>query len=246
MKGIHERRRDLLIQMLAAGAFTLFGAGIAAPFARAGNVAAPPGSLSAGRSIYRLRGTVRVNGVQATPETIIRAADLVETGAGSEVVFAVGKDAFILRENSRLQLAADAGQPAEEASYAVIALRLATGALLSVFGGGARDVSTPIATIGVRGTGLYLESEPEQSYICTCYGRVDIAAAGDPASAETIVSTHHSAPRYVSAEGPAGRRISPAPMKNHDDEELLLIESLVGRAPPFAVPGRSPAQRRRY
>lgn len=51
---------------------------------------------------------------------------------------------------------------------------------------------------------------------------------------ETIRSLHHDAPRYILADGNAGKLITPAPMKNHDDEELMLVEALVGRTPPFS------------
>jgi hypothetical protein len=125
-------------------------------------------------------------------------------------------------------------------------LRLLTGALLSVFGKGPRYVSAPTSTIGIRGTGLYVEAEPDLTYVCTCYGETDIAAADDPSVTERIVSIHHDAPRYVLAKPDKGRRIVPAPFKNHDDLELMLIESLVGRTPPFSLFDESYGSPRRY
>jgi len=48
------------------------------------------------------------------------------------------------------------------------------------------------------------------------------------------------APRYILADGAAGTRIQAAPFINHDDDdELTLIEALLGREPPFAVFGGS-------
>jgi hypothetical protein len=120
-------------------------------------------------------------------------------------------------------------------------LRLLSGRLLSVFGARGRDeplgIRTPTATIGVRGTGVYVESGPDRSYICTCYGATRLAAVGDPASRESVQSEYHDAPRYVLGDGAAGKRIEHAPVINHTDMELILIEELVGRIPPFAAPG---------
>jgi hypothetical protein len=238
-----ERRREFLIRLLASGLLSV--PLLRAQTAQAG--AAAPGPLPPGRSIYRLQGEVRVNGTAATLSTVIQPGDRVETGADGLVIFVVGKDAFILRAGSTLELAAGTGGgEAETASASVGRLRVLTGALLSVFGRSEHAVETPVASIGIRGTGLYVESQPGEAYVCTCYGTADIVAIGDPGSRETVVSTHHNAPRYITAGEPAGRAIAPAPFKNHDDEELLLIESLVGRTTPFIVPSRSPLRRRRY
>jgi hypothetical protein len=127
----------------------------------------------------------------------------------------------------------------------VDAVRLATGALLSVFGTGAKRVVTSTAATGIRGTGLYVESEPERSYVCTCYGDVLISAVDDANVSERVVSKHHDAPRYVLKAG-AARRIQPAPFINHSDLELTLIESLVGRTPPFSLFDEGYGGARRY
>ena len=52
-----------------------------------------------------------------------------------------------------------------------------------------------------------------------------------------MVSKHHDRPIYILAEGPSGERIRAAPFINHTDQELMLIEALVGRTPPFVFPG---------
>lgn len=214
-----DLRRRFLLRGLAAGLFTV------SPLARAaGNVLGNvPREMPAGKSIYRINGELRVNGESATESTIIHARDMVKTGPGSQAIFVVGKDAFLLRENSELHLTGD--------NMLVDSMRLMSGALLSVFGKTRHRMGTPTATIGIRGTGLYVEAHKDVSYICTCYGTTDIASSVEPANAETITSHHHDAPRYITAEG----RILPAPFVNHTDEELTLIETLVGRVPPFAL-----------
>jgi hypothetical protein len=232
-------RREFLVRLLATGAY----AGLAPSLLLPTNVWAEklgqlPGQLIEGRSIYDMKGEVKINGVPATETSIITANDKIETGDRSYIIFVVGKDAFILRSNSQLSLSAnDATEPASKVKSALVnSLRLVTGKLLSVFSKSRHSISTPTATIGIRGTGVYVEADPEESYVCTCYGTTVISAVNDHASVETIASQHHDAPRYITASGSAGQLIRPAPFKNHDDVELLLIEELVGRQLPFPVP----------
>jgi hypothetical protein len=229
-----ETRRQWLLRALRLG---LLGTA-ATPLAALAQTPTPatPGQMPAGRSIYRMRGSVSVNGEAATLGTTIRPGDEVRTGRSSAVTFVVGVDAFHLRSTSRMQL---------EGGVVTRALRLITGGLLSVFGRKETKVTTPLAAIGIRGTGVYLESEPDRSYICTCYGVTDLGAIGDATSTETITSEHHDAPRYIAADGAPGQRIQPAPFKNHEDAELVLLEALVGRDPPFAIFGEGYAVPRR-
>jgi hypothetical protein len=224
-----DPRRAFLLKALTAG--LLAASGI--PGAKAQFFGRKPQPLPAGRSVYEATGTVTVNGQAATSATRIGASGRVETGNGAQLIFVVGFDAFLLRENSRLELSG--------ASGIVNTMRLATGALLSVFGAGAKRVVTSTASSGIRGTGLYVESEPERSYVCTCYGEVLIATVDDASISERIVSKHHDAPRYVSKG-----RIEPAPFINHTDLELSLIEALVGRTPPFSLFDEDYGGARRY
>lgn len=234
-------RREFLVRALALGLLAA-GGSVLVPSSL---TAARPRVLESGRSIYRLRGDVRVNGEVADMDTVIRPLDRIDTGSGSELIFVVGRDAFILRENSELYLDAepialaggdDGGGFGQRVAQG---LRVVSGRVLSVFGRREDEpevsVRTPVATVGVRGTGMYVESHPDHSYVCTCYGSTRLMAVDDPASREDIASDHHDDPRYILADAPAGQRIVQAPMINHTDMELLLIEELVGRAPPFSV-----------
>lgn len=234
-----EARREFLVRALQAGVFALAGGILLPGIARAGGLGRVPRELPAGQSIYDIRGQVLVNGKPATMQTVIGHSDHVETAKGAQLIFVVGKDAFIMRENSRLELSGDD-------NVLVSGLRLVSGALLSVFGKKRHHFSTPTASVGIRGTGLYVEAEEDQSYICTCYGTTDISAINDPASQETIISQHHDAPRYILAAGGNGQRIRSAPFKNHTDMELALIEALVGRTPPFNLFDEGYGSPRRY
>ena len=59
----------------------------------------------------------------------------------------------------------------------------------------------------------------------------------DPKARETVRTRHHEQPRYIMASG-APQMVVPAPVLNHTDAELTMLESVVGRKPPFAAKGK--------
>jgi hypothetical protein len=166
---------------------------------------------------------VRINDVTAKRGMEVKSGDVVRTGAASEIVFVVGRDAFLVRSDSRLEVGGAAAD----------LFRLVTGALLSVYQPGARrTLQARNATIGIRGTGIYVESGADKTYVCTCYGEAEIVPVDDPGAAETVRTRRHEQPRYVLAKG-APQMMMKAPVINHTDAELTLLEWLVGRRPPF-------------
>jgi len=167
------------------------------------------------RGIYRVRGDVRVNGEPAREGNQVRAGDSVTSGADGEMVFVINRDAMLVRRNSNVSLLADG-------------LRAITGAVLSVFASGQRKQ-------------IRTEAEPQRTYVCTCYGQAELEPIGDPASREAVSTRHHEQPRYIMASG-APQMIMRAPVINHTDAELILLESLVGRQPPFIGGGFRPYQ----
>ena len=237
-KNIEDPRRRLLVKALAAGLFS-GTAGIREAIAQA--LGSRPAPLPPGKSIYRIEGQVLVDGKPATPDTQIAASSTIQTGKDSEVVYAVGQTAHLQRSDSQVTL-----ETKEADSIIVSGVRLLTGKILSVFPSG-RPVrmTTRNASIGIRGTGTYMESDPEQTYFCTCYGTADIASASDPTSRETVVSRHHDRPLYILTGQQPGQNLRDAPFIDHTDQELMLIEALVGRTPPFVFPRDDYRQPRR-
>ena len=235
-----DPRRRLLIRALAAG---LFSGSVASRESGAQALGSRPEPLPPGRSIYRIDGQVMVDGAPATLETRVGGRARVETGPGSEVVYAVGTSAFIQRSDSAVAL-----DSAEPDSAAVSGVEVLAGKILSVFPTGrAVRMTTKNASIGIRGTGVYIESDPEETYFCTCYGLADVTATDDPASQETVLSRQHDRPLYILSGEPSGLNIRLAPFINHTDQELALIEALVGRTPPFVFPrGDYTGPRRTY
>jgi len=241
MNDYNEKRRAFLLKALKTGVFSL---SMQHQFAHGFFFSNTPDALPKGKSFYKIEGIVKVNGIKASVKTIIKADDKIETGADSKAVFVVGKDAFLLREKSKLQLNSakklanikkETGlvKVSPEDNFLVESLRLFTGAVLTVFGKSRHRLTTPNASIGIRGTGVYVEAEPERSYICTCYGLVDIASSINPDEKETVETTHHESPRYVYNQAIEGSFIKQAMVKNHNDDELIMLEALVDRLPPF-------------
>jgi len=119
-----ERRRRFLLQALSSG-LLVGGAGWNLP-ALAALFGKLPSKMPEGKSIFELKGDVRVDGQPATHDTVVTAGSKIETGNDSYAIVAVGDGAFILRDRTLLQLG---GQ-----HLLVRSLQVLNGALLSVFG----------------------------------------------------------------------------------------------------------------
>ena len=244
---VEDPRRRRLVEALTVGAV------LAGVSAKSGWAQGLFGSrkLSSQESIFRLTGSASVNGEVADTKTRIRPGDVIKTGTKSEIIFVVEGHAMILRSETHLVIEGEARPESENESKvksAVISgLRLLTGKILSVSRDSSMRVDTAVASIGIRGTGWYAESEPDRTYFCTCYGATDISANHDPESKTTVVATHHDRPVYILGEAESGKAIRDAPFINHTDQELMLIESLVGRTPSFVFPKNDyEGQRRDY
>ena len=172
--------------------------------------------------IQRIQGDVRINGQPARVGMPVKPGDTISTGPASEAIYVIGQDAYLQRDDSVVSFAADRLKDG---------LRIINGKLLSVFGKGDKRLETATATIGIRGTGCYIESTADKVYFCLCYGMADVVPHKDPAQRETISTRYHDHPLYLHADGE--RMMVPASVINHTDLELILLEELVGRLPPF-------------
>ena len=210
-------RRTLLKTIAAAG--LLEGAGLSGLIS---NVLAK-GNSPVAVGLRKITGTVTVNGASASVGMLIKAGDTVTTGAASEAIYVIDQDAFLQRDNSSVVF----GDSASEF------FRVVTGKILSVFGQGQKKLHVATATIGIRGTGCYIESTPEKTYFCLCYGKAEITPTAAPEQSETIATKHHDHPLTISRDASADSIMASAPVINHTDVELTLLENLVGRRPPF-------------
>lgn len=210
------RRRSFL---QAATAWTALGGFAGAQAQQRGNV-------------VDLQGDALLNGQAMRPGAIVQSGDRIETGPGSMLVFAIGNSAFHVRQNSRITV--ERGTTINTISV----LRMLTGAVVSVWGRGtARQVVTPTLTAGIRGTGVYTEVFPQESYrsyFCNCYGTVDLFAGADRATSEAVY--HQS---FWAEPAPRdGRVLTPARAINHTDEEVEFLAALVDQRTAWQVLGQ--------
>ena len=112
------------------------------------------------KPIHLWSGSIKINGQPLQTVSIIKPGDTIETGEDSEIVFTQDKDAYLLRSNTQIILNNNNG--------IVDTLRILSGALLSVFGSGKKQIKTPISIIGIRGTATYFEVTERETYLCTC------------------------------------------------------------------------------
>jgi len=176
------------------------------------------------QGIYKLDGEATFNGQRLKVGDVPSLPLTVITGPKTLLVFVLGADAYLVRANSHLVLTGnDAKAPSR-----VSEIKLLAGKLLSVFDKGERRLSTTTAVAGIRGTGIYLESAADRSYVCLCYGHALLAPINAPERQQAFKTTHHESPRWIYPD-----RMEPAEVINHSDEELILLESLTGRVPPF-------------
>jgi len=186
----------------------------------------PPG-------IAKLDGSATVNGRDAKVGTPVNLGDRVATARGSQAVVVVGSDAFLLRSNTIIEVQGSQG--------ILSSMLVATGQVLSVFSKKPVAVKAATASIGIRGTGAYIEIHPGHVYFCLCYGEALVEGPG-MASAREVKTTHHESPLLLRDDGGI-MKVDPGPFQNHSDAELVLLESLVGREPPFMKDGTYPAKK---
>ena len=219
-------RREWLRRMAASGA--LGAAGVTGFIARA----IAKGDLPSTPGVHRLEGNAAVNGKPAKAGTPVALGDKVATGAGSQAVVVMGGDAFLMRSDTVIELRGREGTLEK--------LLVPSGRVLSVFAKKPLTIQAAHASIGIRGTGAYLEVVPREVYFCLCYGEALIEGGG--MAPRAVKTTHHEEPLLLNDVGGSMQAV-PGPFRNHTDDELILLESLVGREPPFMKDGQYPAKR---
>jgi hypothetical protein len=217
MNNVIGRRRwmQAMAAMGAAGA-----SGYLSDLLAAGDL--PPG-------LHKVDGNATVNGKPAKSGAAVNLGDRVATGPGSSAVVVLKGDAFLMRSDTVIEV---------RGSGSVLSdMIIASGRVLSVFSKKNVSVKAATATIGIRGTGAYIEVLPGEVYFCLCYGEAVIEGPKMPD--KVVKTTHHEQPLLLK-EGGGTMRAEPGPFRNHTDDELIMLESLVGREPPFMKDGKYP------
>ena len=227
MTNTNTFRRTRLKQLAALG--LLGPAGIAGLIQEA----LAKGDVPTVSGINSLSGNVTVNGIQAKSGTVVKAGDKVSTSANSMAVVVIGKDGFLLRDSTSVTF-----QESKSKGGLVETVLLTTGKILAVFAQRLDKeliIKVPNATIGIRGTGCYLEVQESRTYFCLCYGQASVNGIG-LVQPELIKTIHHETPVWLDDTGGI-MKVEKAGFVNHNDLELIMLEKLNGREPPFVAMG---------
>ena len=145
----------------------------------------------------------------------------------------VGSDAFLLRSQTVIEVKGREGVLSE--------MLVTTGRVLSVFSKKPVAIKAATASIGIRGTGAYIEVEERRQRISAC-ATARRWSKGPGMSSALVKTTHHEQPLILRDDGGI-MRAEPGPFQNHSDAELIMLEALVGREPPFMKDGTYPAKK---
>jgi hypothetical protein len=183
--------------------------------------------------IQSLSGNATVNGAPAKTGTPMKPGDIVSTSNGSSAVLVIGSDGFLLRDSTTVTF-----QESKTKSGLVDRVLLTTGKILAVFAKRTAEglvIEVPHATIGIRGTGCYLEVHDARTYFCLCYGEAGVSGVGMVVP-KILKTTHHEQPVWLDDRGGI-MKVEKANFVNHNDDELIMLEKLNGREPPFVAMG---------
>ena len=230
---IQPPRRKTLVRLAALGVTGALGpAGIMGLIQEA----LANGDKPIAVGINSLQGSATINGVVAKIGMLVKPGDTVATGSakGSYAVVVIGRDAYLLREGTSVTFEGN-----KEQAGTVSKVLIATGKILSVFAKRPAEsrlnISAQTATIGIRGTGCYIEIHDKRTYFCLCYGEATVDGSGMEKS-KIIKATHHDSPVWLDESG-GYMKIEGTNFGSHTDEELIMLEKLTGREPPFVALG---------
>lgn len=77
---------------------------------------------------------------------------------------------------------------------------------------------------------MYLNSQPDNLYFCTCYGRTELNLGRH--HHETIEASHHKA-FNITGKSAKSMTMLATEVTGHSDDDLRLLERFAGRKPAF-------------
>jgi hypothetical protein len=144
-------------------------------------------TMSSGRGIRqntRFRGTILVNGKPLSKNTKINANSIIKTrGENSFAKFVIGEDAFIGEANAKVSF---------KGSNKVASIKVHKGTFLGAFKKGRkRKITTTNATMGIRGTAVFVEAiSKDKTGFCTYYGKTIAYSNDNISSKKELEATH--------------------------------------------------------
>lgn len=176
-------------------------------------------------AIIKFEGDVILNGKKVYIGSTVRQGDIIETKTGSQVVVSLNDDIFQIRENSFFEL------PSKNENKS--GGKLLAGSILASFTPG-KPKNLQVenkGTIGIRGTGIYLEIEKEHTQFCLCYGKAEIHQKNNKLIIETDTKFHKD---FLILNDGNVKPTEPLERKlNHTSRQNIDLENFAGRSSPF-------------
>ncbi len=173
-------------------------------------------------SIQFVSGTVLHNGSPAKLNDPVHYNDIIETKEKSFCRIVVdGKNVIGLQNNTTFVYRVRANDGLVELKRGHLAAVIKNRRNIQDFRVMARTV-----TASVRGTAFFIGMDsPEETYTCTCNGRVSYLASGET-EAKVIAAPHHHAVNY----NQKGTIIETTPgvLKGHDDSAVEALAAAIG------------------
>ena len=178
--------------------------------------------LYASRRKVRFKGKILVNGKPLRSRQQIKINDTVQAiGKDSSVEFSIDQDAFKVSNDATITF---------QGHKRVSSIDVKAGQMLAAFKKGRpRTIKTMNATMGIRGTAIYLDAKKRQTEFCTCYGKTTVYENDHKKSVKKVSATHHY-PLMIK-NGKVSKMNPTKP--SHTDNELRKLEAMVGRKPAF-------------
>ena len=151
--------------------------------------------------------------------------------ASQQAVFSIGGDAFLT--NSALEADVEIAEDG-----LVQKLTILSGEALAVLKPRTSRQTAlllPNSTASIRGTGFYVNIgiEEPKNYICCCYGHIQFEENSD-GTPQQLKNSYHNAVT-IDETGRFGTPSMNFPFGHYDDE-LVMLEKQVGRAPHWQLP----------
>lgn len=179
-----------------------------------------PAQTFAGAGIHKLQGEVFIDNRQASADSRIQAGSRVVVAHDGALAFSIGQDAFLLKGGTAVELVG---------GTTLSSLRLLTGSVLASLETRSKPfrLVSSMAIVAVRGGAVYLSAEPHRLYTWIRYGESELRFGRQ----RQLVSASDSA--YEIVRDPAGMSMQSMQVLEQMDDELRVLESLVGRTPAF-------------
>ena len=176
-------------------------------------------------------GEVFIDGMPLKNVKQLKLNATIETKPNASVRFSIHKNAFLLKESTRVRFS-------HKKNGVLEGIEVLNGALLGVFDKGKKTIKTPTVTAGLRGTGVFVRARKNYTYFCDCYGKVDIVGTKHKHLYKELNTKNHGAFEFFNI-GEKHLLVTPQKALEHTNEQLRFLESLVGRVPDFDKSAKS-------